>query len=98
MKSLGLALTIVTLTGALVAVNLSGAHRVSAGAVAAPAVAAGGRAATSNRLDQAHADVTTEDGDDESEPDLVNAFLVTPRAPNAIRAAANATPATLRYD
>ena len=84
MKSLGLALTIFSLTGALAALDMSGAHRVEAAnqdAVQLKAKAGAQRAVTSLT---GHADKV--EADSETNPAVIDAFLVVPRlTPQASR-------------
>ena len=90
MKSMGLALTIFSLTGILAALDLSGAHQVqttpqtvarnvntSVVSVASPMA----------KTDEEKAD------DDEGDGEVVNTFLVTPRQISTVNNAA-----ALRYD
>ncbi len=96
MKSLGLALTLFSLTGALAALDLSGAHRVehaagplSQSALATPILGPVAPAANASDPDEAAAD------DDEADSEVINTFLVTPR----LLTPANGSAATLlRYD
>jgi hypothetical protein len=95
MKSIGLALTIFSLTGALAALDLSGAHRVRA---ATPAVAqiepaaqlAGTVAADVFKADQQVVKTSVRMG-----PQRLDTFLVTPRTAAPIT---GIPVATLRYD
>ena len=93
MKSLGLALTIFTLTGALAALDMSGAHRVEAAnqdAVQPKATAGAQRAAVSftGRAEKVEAD-------SEANPAVIDAFLVMPRLTSH---AGSNTLTELRYD
>lgn len=93
MKSLGLALTIFTLTGALAALDMSGAHRVQAAnekAVQLTPTAPAQRVVVS-----AIRNAAAVEDDDEADPVLINAFLVMPRVTPQARG--NAV-AELRYD
>ena len=96
MKSLGLTLTMLTLTGALIALDLSGAHPVSLNANVTRSAPARGLAATLSKPDPTQA--AKQEEDDEPDAELFNAFLVTPRSASTVSAAANTAPATLRYD
>lgn len=98
MKSLGLTLAMFTLTGALVALDLSGAHLVSASADAALSVPVRGLTVTLSKPDQTQTQAAKQEEDDEPDAELFNAFLLTPRSASAANAAANSAPATLRYD
>ncbi len=96
MKSLGLALTLFALTGALAALDMSGAHRVEH---AIPTLA---QSTLATRITDAAAPVVAESDqdeaaadDDEADSEIINAFLVTPRSLAAVNSSA-ATP--LRYD
>ena len=93
MKSLGLAVTIFTLTGALAALDMSGAHRVEAAnqnAVQPTAKAGARRAAVSftGRAEKVEAD-------SEANPAVIDAFLLMPRLTPQTR---SNTLAELRYD
>ena len=93
MKSLGLAVTIFTLTGALAALDISGAHRVEAAnqnAVQPTAKAGAQRSAVSftGRAEKVEAD-------SEANPAVIDAFLVLPRL---TRQAGSNTLTELRYD
>ena len=94
MKSLGLALTIFTLTGALAALDMSGVHRVqptSEVAVPLKPKAPAARALVSLTASAAAAD----EDDDEADAVVINAFLLMPRPTPQL--GANAV-AELRYD
>ena len=93
MKSMGLALTIFTLTGMLVALDLSGASGMQGSTVAVTSArshsdAASGVASVPNNLFQEEA----EGDEDEIDPGFRHAFLVTPTP-----ATTGASP-PLRYD
>ena len=96
MKSLGLALTLFSLTGALAALDLSGAHRVEHAAAPLTQSALATRilgpvATAANDSDQ---DESTAD-DDEADSEVINTFLVMPRSLTSANGSA-VTP--LRYD
>ena len=78
MKSIGLALTIFGLTGALAALDLSGAARAP---LTSSEVAQTTKAVLASRA--VASDVTNADqeaADDEADAEIVRAFLVTPRS------------------
>ena len=92
MKSLGLALTIFSLTGALAALDMSGAHRV---AKANPEAAQLQPRARAQAVESSNASAAATEAEDEADPVLINAFLVAPRlTPQAGSSAV----AELRYD
>ena len=94
MKSLGLALTIFTLTGALAALDMSGVHRVQPTreeAVQLKPKARVGRALVSSTATAAAVD----EDDDEADPVVINAFLLMPRPTPQMGGKAAAE---LRYD
>ena len=95
MKSLSLALTLFSLTGALVALDLSGAHRVQSSnqEVAQSTKAVHASRAVASAV--TNADQEQAEADDEADAEVINAFLVTPR----LLAPVNSSPvAALRYD
>jgi hypothetical protein len=98
MKSLGLALTLFILTGALAALDLSGAHRVENAnpAVGQPTLALRmtGTAATA-AADTDKEEAAADDDDDDTNSEIINAFLVTPRSTGTTPSSAATT---LRYD
>ena len=94
MKSLGLALTIFTLTGALAALDMSGVHRVQPTSEEAVPLKPKPRAERALVSSTANAAAADED-DDEADPVLVNAFLLMPRP--TPQTGGNAV-AELRYD
>ena len=88
MKSIGLALTLFALTGALVALDLSGVHQVKVATTAtAPSLAT---AAGESNADQEKLET---EADDEVDGKWVSTFLVTPHPTPA----ANGEASTLRY-
>ena len=93
MKSLGLALTIFSLTGALAALDMSGAHRVAttSSQVAQPSPTPRVKhvAVASN------ANLNSVDADDEATGVIIDAFLVLPRATPQV---AGKAAVELRYD
>ena len=88
MKSIGLALTLFTLTGTLVALDLSGVHQVEVATTAtAPSLAT---VAVESNADQEKLEA---EADDEGDGKWVSTFLVTPHPTPATRGEAS----TLRY-
>ena len=77
MKSLGLALTIFTLTGALAALDMSGAHRVQA--TTEKTVQLKPQASAQRTVVSAIGNAAEAEDDDEADPVVINAFLVMPR-------------------
>lgn len=97
MKSFGLTLTILTITGALVALDLSGANRAGA----APTAASASNTAKHELVAQQLIDVQpmeskSDEPADEVEPELFNAFHVT--AVPITTAPATRPAIALRYD
>lgn len=93
MKSLGLALTIFTLTAALAALDMSGAHRVEAANqdAAQPKAKVGAQRAVMSLIGSAK----KVEADSEANPALIDAFLVLPRQ---TAQAGGSTLTELRYD
>ena len=94
MKSMGLALTIFALTGALAGLDLSGAHPVQkiASTVAQNDKAITAAVAAADSIDRQ--EKMADDEDDEGEDNLVKTLLITPRT----LPAATDTVTALRYD
>ena len=78
MKSLGLALTIFTLTGTLAALDMSGMHHVQPTSEEAVQLKPKPRAERALVSSTANAAAADED-DDEADPVVINAFLLMPR-------------------
>ena len=106
MKSFALATTILALTSALVALDLSGAHRAASDtANTSAATRSQARAIPSTSVSQLSAlselsqaqSADAVDDDDEPEPTLFNTFLVTPRATVPVATTVSA-PQPVRYD
>ena len=91
MKSLGLALTIFGLTGALAALDMSGAHRVEPTKQEAALPAPKPTAQRTVML----ANVDAADADDEVNGVVIDTFLVLPRV---LQQAGNKSAIALRYD
>lgn len=94
MKSLGLTLTIFTLTGALAALDMSGMHRVQPTSEEAVQLKPKARVERALVSSTAHAAAADED-DDEADPVVVNAFLLMPLPTPQMVGTAVAEP---RYD
>lgn len=93
MKSLGLALTIFSLTGALAALDMSGAHRVAT--ASSPATQPGPTPRMKHVAVASNANLNLVDADDEATGVIIDAFLVLPRATPQV---ASKIAAELRYD
>lgn len=93
MKSLGLALTIFSLTGALAVLDMSSAHRLDAANqnVVQPKAKVGAQRAVISLTGRAE----KVEADSEANPAVIDAFLVVPRL--TPQAGSN-TPTELRYD
>ncbi len=84
MKSLGLALTIFTLTAALAALDISGAHRVRPISPGAAPLSA--KVPAHGAIMSAAGDAAATEEDDDADPVVINAFLVVPRLPPPVGA------------
>lgn len=93
MKSLGLALTIFSLTAALAALDMSGAHHV--GPASTPAAPLKANAPAYGAMTSATGTAASTEDDDDADPLVINAFLVLPRLTPPVAT----TPVTeVRYD
>lgn len=102
MKSFGLAMTILGLTATLMALDGSGFGSAATKGLATAGNATGkalSRGSTTASMGQAPEIQNADDDDDEPEPTLFNAFLVTPRPPLPVEASQSAQSASraLRY-